>query len=148
MKIDEIIKANFKSPQQKVIVNLRYTANYFSNSQNIFKTEFDLTMPQFNILRILRGAKKALNVNSVKDRMVERSPNLTRIMDKLVAKKLIDRFHCNEDRRSVYVEINKLGLDLLDKIDLKLGDANLFPNSLNDEEAEQLSFLLDKMREE
>jgi MarR family 2-MHQ and catechol resistance regulon transcriptional repressor len=147
MKIDEIIKANFKSPQQKVIVNLRYTANYFSNSQNIFMSEFDLTMPQFNILRILRGAKKALNVNSVKERMVEKSPNLTRIMDKLVAKKLIDRFHCNEDRRSVYVEINKLGLDLLDKIDLKLGDANLFPNSLNDEEAEQLSFLLDKMRE-
>ena len=147
MKIDEIIKANFKSPQQKVIVNLRYTANYFSNSQNIFMSEFDLTMPQFNILRILRGAKKALNVNSIKERMVEKSPNLTRIMDKLVAKKLINRFHCSEDRRSVYVEINKLGLDLLDKIDPKLGEANLFPNSLTDEEAEQLSFLLDKMRE-
>ena len=147
MKIDEIIKANFKSPQQKVIVNLRYTANYFSNSQNIFMSEFDLTMPQFNILRILRGAKKALNVNSIKERMVEKSPNLTRIMDKLVAKKLINRFHCLEDRRSVYVEINKLGLDLLDKIDPKLDEANLFPNSLTDEEAEQLSFLLDKMRE-
>ena len=63
MKIDETVKANFKSPQQKVIVNLRYTANYYSNSQNIFMSEFDLTMPQFNILRILRGAKKALNVN-------------------------------------------------------------------------------------
>ncbi len=147
MKIDEIIKANFKSSQQKAIVNLRYTANYFSNSQNVFMSEFDLTMPQFNILRILRGAKKAINVNSVKERMVEKSPNLTRIMDKLVAKKLINRFHCNEDRRSVYVEINKLGLDLLSKIDLKLGEANLFPKSLNDEEAEQLSFLLDKMRE-
>jgi DNA-binding MarR family transcriptional regulator len=147
MKIDEIVKANFKSPQQKVIVNLRFTANYFSNSQNIFMSEFDLTMPQFNILRILRGAKKALNVNSIKERMVEKSPNLTRIMDKLVDKKLINRFNCLEDRRSVYVEINKLGLDLLDKIDLKLGKSNLFPNTLTDEEAEQLSFLLDKMRD-
>ncbi len=146
MKIDEIIKTNFKTPQQKAIVNLRFTANYFINFQNSFMLEFDLTMPQFNILRILRGAKDSLSVNSVKERMVERSPNLTRIMDKLVSKDLIKRFQCNDDRRAVFIEINEKGLELLQKIDVKMEKINLFPQNLTDDEAEQLSYLLDKIR--
>ena len=146
MKIDEIIKTNFKTPQQKAIVNLRFTANYFINFQNSFMLEFDLTMPQFNILRILRGAKGSLSVNSVKERMVERSPNLTRIMDKLVSKDLIKRFQCNDDRRAVFIEINEKGLELLQRIDFKMEKINLFPQNLTDDEAEQLSLLLDKIR--
>ena len=146
MKIDDIIKTNFKTPQQKAIVNLRFTANYFINFQNSFMLEFDLTMPQFNILRILRGAKGSLSVNSVKERMVERSPNLTRIMDKLVSKDLIKRFQCNNDRRTVFIEINENGLELLHKIDFKMDKINLFPQNLSNEEAEQLSYLLDKIR--
>lgn len=146
MKIDEIIKTNFKTPQQKAIVNLRFTANYFINFQNSFMLEFDLTMPQFNILRILRGAKGSLSVNSVKERMVEISPNLTRIMDKLVSKDLIIRFQCNDDRRAVFIEISQIGLELLQKIDFKMEKTNLFPQNLTDDEAEQLSYLLDKIR--
>ena len=146
MKIDDIIKTNFKTPQQKAIVNLRFTANYYINFQNSFMLEFDLTMPQFNILRILRGAKGSLSVNSVKERMVERSPNLTRIMDKLVSKDLIKRFQCNNDRRTVFIEINEKGLELLLNIDFKMEKTNLFPQNLSNEEAEQLSYLLDKIR--
>jgi MarR family 2-MHQ and catechol resistance regulon transcriptional repressor len=146
MKIDEIIKTNFKTPQQKAIVNLRFTANYFISFQNSFMLEFDLTMPQFNILRILRGSKGSLSVNSVKERMVERSPNLTRIMDKLVSKDLIKRFQCNNDRRTVFIEINEKGLELLQNIDFKMDKTNLFPQNLTNEEAEQLSYLLDKIR--
>jgi DNA-binding MarR family transcriptional regulator len=146
MKIDDIIKTNFKTPQQKAIVNLRFTANYYINFQNSFMLEFDLTMPQFNILRILRGAKGSLSVNSVKERMVERSPNLTRIMDKLVSKDLIKRFQCNNDRRTVFIEINEKGLELLQNIDFKMEKTNLFPQNLSNEEAEQLSYLLDKIR--
>jgi DNA-binding MarR family transcriptional regulator len=103
-------------------------------------------MPQFNILRILRGAKGSLSVNSVKERMVERSPNLTRIMDKLVSKDLIKRFQCNNDRRTVFIEINEKGLELLQNIDFKMEKTNLFPQNLSNEEAEQLSYLLDKIR--
>lgn len=146
MKIDDIIKTNFKTPQQKAIVNLRFTANYYINFQNSFMLQFDLTMPQFNILRILRGAKGSLSVNSVKERMVERSPNLTRIMDKLVSKDLIKRFQCNNDRRTVFIEINEKGLELLQNIDFKMEKTNLFPQNLSNEEAEQLSYLLDKIR--
>jgi DNA-binding MarR family transcriptional regulator len=146
MKIDDLVKTTFKTPQQKAFVNLRFTANYFINFQNSFMLEFDLTMPQFNILRILRGAKGSLSINSVKERMVERSPNLTRIMDKLVSKNLINRFQCNDDRRAVFIEINEKGLELLQRIDFKMEKTNLFPENLTNDEAEQLSYLLDKIR--
>ena len=146
MKIEEAINTVFKSPQQKAIINIRYTSNYIYTIQTEFMLEFDLSMPQFNILRILRGAKKALNVNTVKERMIEKSPNTTRLMDKLVAKNLILRSHCNEDRRVVYAEISENGLKLLNNIDVKLTENNIFHDHLNDEESELLSNLLDKVR--
>jgi MarR family 2-MHQ and catechol resistance regulon transcriptional repressor len=147
MKIDEIIKANFQSPQQKVIVNIRYTSNCLSNAQNSFMARFDLTMPQFNILRILRGAKEPISVNTVKDRMIEKSPNTTRLMDKLIDKKLIERVRCDEDRRVVYVKISKGGLELLSQIDTEFNSNSLNKVDLTNEEAELLSDLLDKLRD-
>jgi MarR family transcriptional regulator, 2-MHQ and catechol-resistance regulon repressor len=146
MKIDEIIKANFQSPQHKVIVNVRYTSNFLGNIQNNFMMRYDLTMPQFNILRILRGAKGAISVNAVKDRMVEKSPNTTRLMDKLIEKGLIERVRCKEDRRVVYVEITDHGLDLLSRIDEEFNVSSMNKIDLTDEEAEKLSELLDKLR--
>ena len=147
MKIDEIIKANFQSPQQKVIVNIRYTSNCLSNAQNSFMSKFDLTMPQFNILRILRGAKDSISVNTIKDRMIEKSPNTTRLMDKLIDKKLIERVRCDEDRRVVYVKITKNGLELLSQIDNEFNLNSLNKVDLTNEEAELLSDLLDKLRD-
>jgi DNA-binding MarR family transcriptional regulator len=146
MKIEDAINTVFKSPQQKAIVNIRYTSNFIYGIQTEFMMEFDLSMPQFNILRILRGAKKAINVNTVKERMIEKSPNTTRLMDKLVAKNLIIRSHSNEDRRVVFVEISKFGLTLLQNIDAKLAENNIFRDHLSDEESEILSDLLDKVR--
>jgi MarR family transcriptional regulator, 2-MHQ and catechol-resistance regulon repressor len=105
MEIGQIIQSKFANSRQKAIVNLRYTSNYFNLLQNNYMSKFDLTMPQFNILRILRGAKGVISVNAVKDRMIERSPNTTRLMDKLIEKGLIERVRCDEDRRVVYVSI-------------------------------------------
>lgn len=105
-------------------------------------------MPQFNILRILRGAGEVLNVQTVKDRMIERSPNTTRLMDKLIDKGLIDRIRCESDRRVVYVSITKDGLALLSTIDNELDQTSLFPTSLTEKEANTLSNLLDKLRAE
>lgn len=146
MKINEIIKANFQSPQQKVIVNIRYTSNCLGNKQNAFMMRFDLTMPQFNILRILRGAKEAISVNTIKDRMIEKSPNTTRLMDKLIDKKMIQRVRCDEDRRVVFVKITQAGLDLLSQIDNEFNTSSMNKIDLTDEEAELLSDLLDKVR--
>ena len=103
MKIDDEIKTTFQTPQQKAVLNVRYTSNILANSQNNFMARYDLSIPQFNILRILRGAKKELNVNTVKERMIEKSPNTTRLMDKLIEKGLIHRTRCEEDRRVVFI---------------------------------------------
>lgn len=146
MKIEDAIKSKFKNNSHKVLVNIRYTSNFLSQRQNIFMKEFDLTMPQFNILRILRGAKEALAVNIVKERMVEKSPNTTRLMDKLIDKGLIDRTRCADDRRVVFVEISEKGLEVLSHIDKKFDDDDIFNTNLTEKEASILSDLLDKLR--
>lgn len=148
MKIEDAIQSKFPSSQVKAIVNLRYTANYVGAIQNSFMTGFGLTMPQFNILRILRGAGTEITVNTVKDRMIEKSPNTTRLMDKLIDKGLISRTRCSDDRRVVFVKITKQGLGLLAEIDVKFEEQGqkFVPNNLSDEDAEKLSELLDKLR--
>lgn len=149
MKIEDAIQSKFPSSQVKAIVNLRYTANYVGAIQNSFMSSFGLTMPQFNILRILRGAGTEITVNTVKDRMIEKSPNTTRLMDKLIDKGYISRTRCGDDRRVVYVEISKLGLELLAEIDVKFEDEEekFVPNQLSKSDAEKLSELLDKLRD-
>jgi DNA-binding MarR family transcriptional regulator len=147
MKIEEAIHSKFASPQMKAIVNIRYTSNFLGNFQNSFMAQYDLSMPQFNILRILRGAKGEINVNTVKERMVEKSPNTTRLMDKLIDKGLIERTRCTEDRRVVYAKITQQGLNLLNEIDNHTDVNALIKAELTDEEANLLSDLLDKVRE-
>jgi DNA-binding MarR family transcriptional regulator len=147
MEIGKEINSRFKSPQQKAIINVRFTSNWMSNLQNSYMSKFDLSMPQFNILRILRGANQAINVNTVKERMIEKSPNTTRLMDKLIEKELINRIRCEKDRRVVYVEISSKGLEILAEIDISFDNNSFFTDKLNDEEAETLSNLLDKLRD-
>ncbi|MBI2257661.1 MAG: MarR family transcriptional regulator [Flavobacteriia bacterium] len=146
MEIGKMINTRFVSSQQKAIVNIRVTSNWIAHQQNLYMSKFDLSMAQFNILRILRGAKEKLNVNTVKERMIEKSPNTTRLMDKLIEKGYIDRIRCEQDRRVVYVEINIKGLNLLEKIDFDFEQLFSFSKNLSDKEAEKLSELLDKLR--
>jgi MarR family transcriptional regulator, 2-MHQ and catechol-resistance regulon repressor len=146
MKIEEAINTKFISEQQKAIVNIRYTSNWLSNIQNSFMKQFDLTMPQFNVLRILRGANIPLNIQTIKNRMVEKSPNSTRLLDKLEAKKFILRTNDSEDKRAIMVSITKEGLGVLKSIDKELKEKDFFNISLSDNEAETLSDLLDKLR--
>ena len=146
MEIGKEIKSTFKTSQQKAIVNIRFTSNWMAQRQNSYMAKFDISMAQFNILRILRGAKDFINVNTIKDRMVEKSPNTTRLMDKLIDKNLIERKRCEEDRRVVYVKISERGLELLSKIDLDFMDVFDFNDRISSEEAETLSNLLDKLR--
>jgi DNA-binding MarR family transcriptional regulator len=114
-----------------------------SNENDFFKP-YGISPQQFNILRILRGAKKEIKVQLIKDRMIERAPNATRLMDKLCEKGLIERMRCKEDRRVVYVAISNAGLALLSTIDTH-GNIS-FLDKLSEEEAAILSDLLDKIR--
>ncbi len=142
--ISKDIKTTFPNHKVKAILNIIYTANWISSIQNEFFKPFGISPQQFNILRILRGAGKAIKVQTIKDRMLERAPNATRLMDKLCAKKLIDRIACSEDRRVVHIEITNKGLQLLKEIDASFKDDLL--HNLSEKEAIQLSDLLDKIR--
>jgi len=141
----EAINSSFKDNRVKAMLNILYTANWISSHQNDFFKQFGLSPQQYNILRILRGAKEPIKVQTIKERMVERAPNLTRLTDKLCDKKLIERIAFEGDRRVVLIGITQQGLDLLKKIDPQSPQLNLIEN-LSEDEAEQLSSLLDKMR--
>lgn len=138
------INSKFENNRVKAMLNIIYTANWITSCQNEFFKDFGISPQQYNILRILRGAEEPLNVQTIKDRMLERSPNATRLMDKLCAKKYIERLPSEQDRRVVKIAITKLGLEILNSIP-KDFNKNLLKN-LNENEAEQLSNLLDKMR--
>ncbi|MCP4054955.1 MarR family winged helix-turn-helix transcriptional regulator [Mesoflavibacter zeaxanthinifaciens] len=142
----EAINSSFKDNRVKAMLNILYTANWISSHQNEFFKQFGLSPQQYNILRILRGAKEPIKVQTIKERMVERAPNLTRLTDKLCDKNLIERIPFEGDRRVVLIGITKQGLELLKKIDPQSPQLNLLKN-LNEEEANQLSDLLDKMRD-
>ncbi|WP_370226289.1 MarR family winged helix-turn-helix transcriptional regulator [Mesoflavibacter sp.] len=142
----EAINSSFKDNRVKAMLNILYTANWISSHQNEFFKQFGLSPQQYNILRILRGAKEPIKVQTIKERMVERAPNLTRLTDKLCDKNLIERIPFEGDRRVVLIGITKQGLELLEKIDPQSPQLNLLKN-LNEEEANQLSDLLDKMRD-
>lgn len=145
MKIEEIIKAKFKNEHHKAIVNIRYTSNWIGAYHNKQLADFDLSLPQFNILRILRGADEPLSIKVVKERMLEKSPNTTRLIDKLISKGMIERSRCEEDRRVVYIQITKKGLKVLSEIDDVFDEMSLAEN-ISTEEALMLNELLNKLR--
>lgn len=142
--ISKDINSKFKNDKVKALLNIIYTANWIKSKQSTFFKPFNISQQQYNILRILRGAKEPLKAQTIKERMIERAPNATRLMDKLSDKKLIERVRCDHDRRVVYINITDKGLELLAKIDASFR-VDLLEN-LSNSEAKNLSDLLDKIR--
>ena len=104
-------------------------------------------MQQFNILRILRGADDWVTMNSIKDLMIDKAPNTTRLSDKLMDKELVERKRSSEDRRVVYLKITQKGLELLKKIDEDdRGEHKDFIDRISEKDAKHFSDILDKMR--
>ena len=133
----EEINSKFPNERIKAMLNIKYTAHYIDNIGNSILKPFNISEQQYNILRILRGAKEAITVNDVKDRMIQKSPNSTRLMDKLCDKGFIERIRCENDRRVVYVQINKKGLALLNEINMD--EYNNYINKISEKEAKQLN---------
>ncbi|MCB0475531.1 MAG: MarR family transcriptional regulator [Flavobacteriaceae bacterium] len=142
--ISKDIQSTFPNNKVKAFINIRYTANWLASKEIEFLKAYGISPQQYNILRILRGAGQKVKVQTVKDKMIERSPNATRLMDKLCEKDLILRVRCEEDRRVVFVAISEAGLKLLRQIDQASKPEYL--RNLNEEEAQILSELLDKIR--
>lgn len=145
--IDKELQSKFQSDQQKAMLNVVFTGNWLLHRHAVFLKPYGLSPQQYNILRILRGSSSRMTMNDIKCRMLDRTPNVTRLSDKLVEKNLVDRVRCDDDRRVVYLEINAIGLNFLKDLDAKWMLTDLPERKLSDEEANQLSGLLDKLRE-
>jgi len=149
MKIeDEIQQKSFKSEAHKAYINIVYTANFLGVKQAAVFKPFGITPAQFNVLRILRGQHpKPATVNLLMERMLDKTSNVSRIMDKLEVKKLATRKQCPNDRRSVDILITDAGLDLLKKMDVAIEAQKIGLQNLSDAEAQELNRLLDKIRD-
>jgi len=145
---EEIKQKKFSSEFSKAMINIIYTHSWLSQQyQDMFKS-YGLTTPQFNILRILRGQyPNPSTVNLLIDRMLDKSSNASRIVDRLEEKELVERKQCKNDRRAVDVFISKKGLELLTDLDQILENWESKINKLSNEEATQLNHLLDKLRD-
>jgi DNA-binding MarR family transcriptional regulator len=148
MRIDEEIKSsNFEDNYHKMVINLSYTSGWLHNVMRCQFEKHNLTEQQFNILRILRGQfPNPSTVNLLKERMIDKMSDASRIVDRLVQKGLVSRCTNKRDRRAVDIRISEIGMDILKKMDEDFKTKDFLQNNLTEEEAGQLSDLLDKLR--
>lgn len=149
MKIEEVTKTNGTlNDSTRVILNIMYTEKVIAEQFNEIIKPYDLSGEQYNVLRILRGQKgKPANMNLIQERMVAKTSNTTRLVDKLLLKKLVTRKVCPENRRKIEVLITPKGLEVLAELNPKVMEhENVFADRLTPEELKQLNELLEKYR--
>jgi DNA-binding MarR family transcriptional regulator len=149
MKIEEILKSKVEMDNsKKVMLNIFYSQNMILENLNEILKPHDISGEQYNVLRILRGHKGCpANMCTIQERMIAKTSNTTRLVDKLLLKELVTRKVCKENRRKIEVLITQKGLDLLTELDPKIiAHEQNFSKNLNPEELEQLNILLEKYR--
>ncbi len=148
MSIDKDIKqTSFKSEHQRAIINLIFTYNWTTEHLKQIFDKHDLTMQQFNILRILRGSDTPLSTLQIRERMLDKMSDTSRIVDRLILKGLVKKTVSKSDKRLVDVFITLKGRKLLQKIDLQEDEIKDIMHTLSEKEARSLNRLLDKVRE-
>ena len=148
MGIDEDIhQAKFRNEYQKAAINLIYTYGWMTEkTKELFASE-DITPQQFNILRILRGSHpQPLSTLQIRERMLDKMSDTSRIVDRLMAKGLVKKGTCKKDRRLVDITISDKGKKLLEKLDAREHELDSIIGNLSKKEAATLSDLLDKIR--
>ena len=148
MEIDkEIQTTKFEDSYHKLTINITYTYGWLTNLTREKFEKHNLTSQQFNILRILRGQyPKPATVNLLKERMLDKMSDASRIVDRLIQKGMVSRCTNTKDRRAVDIRISELGLETLSIMDTEFKAKDILQNNLTEAEANQLSDLLDKMR--
>lgn len=141
-------KKPFRSPAQEAVLGLLRTADVVRRLVARSLEPYDVTPQQYNVLRILRGAgDEGLPTLTIGERMLEDSPGVTRLVDRLIAKGLVSRARSTEDRRQVLCRITQAGLDLLTQIDgLVENHDEEAVSVLTVDEQKQLIHLLDRIR--
>lgn len=148
MKLEDAIKQDqFRSEYEKLGINVLYTGGWLHAIQTRRLKPYRLSVQQYNILRILRGQlPNPATVNLLKERMLDKMSNASRLVEKLRMKGLVERHICQHDRRAVDITITQKGLDLLAEIDNLWSTWEESFKTLPIEEARNLNFLLDKFR--
>jgi len=149
MNIEEAIKQSkkFRNEYERVAVNLAYTSNWLSDQFQSYLKQYGISQQQYNILRILRGQHpNPASVNLLKERMIDKNSDVSRMIDRLLAKELVERNTCPDDRRSVNIFISAKGLSVLAEIDLDSAKQEEIIKGITEDEAKQLNDLLDKIR--
>ena len=149
MKIEDAIKSiHPMGISTKTVINMMFTSRIIEEAIVSVLKQYDLTTPQYNVLRILRGQKgNPANLSTLQERMIDKSSNTTRLVDKLIKKNWVQRNVCELNRRKVEIFITEDGLKILKQLDpiIEAHNENILSN-LSNNELETLNDLLDKLR--
>lgn len=147
MSLEEDLKSKFVNEHQKAMVNILFTGSWLNNRNTIRLKKFGITPEQFNVLRILRGSyPKPMRLADITERMIDKSSNCTRLVEKLRLKKLVSREICENNRRQVDISITGEGQKILEKIDAESEEWIDTLKAINKQEASELNRILDKLR--
>jgi DNA-binding MarR family transcriptional regulator len=148
MSLESDLQQKFRNESQKAMLNILYTSYFIQDKMNMLFKRYDITRQQYNVLRILRGQHPGhASVNLIRDRMLDKMSDASRIVERLRLKELVIRKNAEKDKRAVEVSITDAGLKLLEEMEKPVqGFEDMF-DCWNAEETTQLNSLLDKFRE-
>ena len=142
----DIQQASFRNEFQKMGINLLFTANWLNEQIGKILSEEGVTQQQYNILRMLRGSATPLSTLKIRERMLDKMSDTSRIVDRLVAKGLVEKTACLKDKRLVDITISKKGLVLVDKLDQFNDQIDAVLMGVDQKEAQAINQILDKIR--
>ncbi len=143
----EIQQTKFRSENHKAMVNVIFSSNWLIERIKIFLEREDITHQQYNILRILKGHGKPLSTLQIRERMIDKMSDTSRIVERLLKKHLAHKVVCTKDKRLVDVTITEKGMNVLARLDINISEMDSLVAGLSMLEAQTLNELLDKMRE-
>lgn len=142
----DIQQASFRNEFQKMGINLLFTANWLNEQIGKILSEEGVTQQQYNILRILRGSDTPLSTLKIRERMLDKMSDTSRIVDRLIAKELVLKNTCEKDKRLVDITLSPKGLELVDQLDQFNDRIDALLKGINESEAATLNQILDKIR--
>ena len=142
----DIQQPNFRNEFQKMGINLLFTANWLNEQIGKMLSEEGITQQQYNILRILRGSTTPLSTLKIRERMLDKMSDTSRIVDRLIAKELVVKNTCEKDKRLVDITLSPKGLDLVDQLDQYNERIDALLKGINESEAQMMNQILDKIR--
>jgi len=143
----DIQQTNFRNEFQKMGINIIYTAHWLNEKMGQILSTEDITQQQYNILRILRGSDAPLSTLKIRERMLDKMSDTSRIVDRLIVKGLVEKFACVKDKRLVDITVTKKGLQLLEKLDALNEQIDSILKGVTEKEATTMNQILDKLRE-